>query len=854
MKGHNSNKKEKISATLMTGIILAGVMTGSIVNVVNGVGQGTSVQAKELNETVKPQTASSEKTTEKSTSIKTTKEETTKEVANKKEATKAITKKDIKETTRKTKSAVPAAGYVGPSQGAINTQWSSTDVASNSKNEYVSPTGGGKLVNGVPTNNAGKADNVETPVLYFGNAAFNFQPSALTNNKPYSESGNASSWAFTKVGASGRNPNPRKSYGIIINNTIPNDRGYGYTPETGTTVNTIESGVKQGSITEYHLYKNNDGTGFKATMYDATYKVSYTFEEMYDAAGGIYSYFSITNNDTATRAIGATQGVDTLVDTDNVPVKSLGPNNGFKMVSDKHTLNYRLKDPGNNTSLGGWTNYTAGGASNSGIINTANVSNYFTGGILGSGMEASVLDKIIAIKDISQPDTPFTGDSAFVIKANPKALGSGETLTSGSYLTYKETTPTVPPVATATPSTINAYADQTDSLKIEGKVSDEDSTKGYIQIKYPDGSISSPAENTYETTKDGVDYTAKIDPTKLKVGANKVIVTAIDAGGTEQLKPVTVTVNLFKLGATAIPQQIDVGGTVTTDETKLIKDLTIMNTNKHTLEIDSKNPSNKPLDNTKVGFYMQDMILTDTDVTPNETAKVAVPVNVISNGGFNGDSVVNANDFSTDNKDISGLTDAKLKDFILTESSAKGWILSTGADSKVTVQSTTLTPTSSAGDYEAVIENAQGAKITIKITVAGGGLAITAASDEMTFGSKAGVMLPYSGEKFNLQRNAENTVSISNLGKTAWTLNAKVTTPLTDGSNTLKGVLKYIDATGTAQDLDTGAEVGSGQTEETKDVTWAADKGVVAELSGGNTSLKAGKYAGEITWTLTDAP
>ncbi|MCZ2490586.1 hypothetical protein [Dellaglioa carnosa] len=58
----------------------------------------------------------------------------------------------------------------------------------------------------------------------------------------------------------------------------------------------------------------------------------------------------------------------------------------------------------------------------------------------------------------------------------------------------------------------------------------------------------------------------------------------------------------------------------------------------------------------------------------------------------------------------------------------------------------------------------------------------------------------------------------------------------------------------------TGAEskvsviVGSGKTAATQDVTWDAKQGIIANLNGNNTSLKAGKYTGEITWTLTDAP
>lgn len=100
-------------------------------------------------------------------------------------------------------------------------------------------------------------------------------------------------------------------------------------------------------------------------------------------------------------------------------------------------------------------------------------------------------------------------------------------------------------------------------------------------------------------------------------------------------------------------------------------------------------------------------------------------------------------------------------------------------------------------------------------------------------------MLPSSAENINLQRHDNSTakVSISNVGRKGWSLSAK-------------GILKYV-----ATDLDSGSViVGSGKTAATQDVTWDAKPGIIANLNGHDASLKAGKYTGELTWTLTDAP
>ena len=126
----------------------------------------------------------------------------------------------------------------------------------------------------------------------------------------------------------------------------------------------------------------------------------------------------------------------------------------------------------------------------------------------------------------------------------------------------------------------------------------------------------------------------------------------------------------------------------------------------------------------------------------------------------------------------------------------------------------------------------------------------------MSYGASTGVMLPYSSEDFNLQRKDIAKVSISNLGKQGWNLSAKVSEPLRDGTNTLTGVLKYVDTNNVVTDLDNGSViVGSGKTETTQDVTWDDPKqGIIANLNGSNTSLKVGTYTGEIEWTLTSAP
>ncbi|MDK1716945.1 hypothetical protein [Dellaglioa algida] len=866
MKGNNSSKKRWATTILMTGIILTGMMpAGSIVKAVSR--DDSVISTQESSQLANDTKSGFEKITEDADAQKAKEDSsivTNKETAATEDKNVPVVKEDSstakvnKVTAVKAKAAVSATGYTEPTTRAINTDWDTgTDYANSSATAYVSPSG-----------EQGRNDE---PVLYFGNSKFAFQPSSFTNNNSYDSISNPSSWVYTDN--SPKNPNPIKYYGIIIKDAIPVDRGYAV-GLSSPPISTIESAVGRrpsasNKINGYHLYKNRAGTGFKAIMYDTVYKLSYTFEEMYDANGGLYSYFSITNSDTESQSIGAVEGVDTYVDNDAVPVNSLGPGNGFKMVGTAHTLNFSLRDPNTNAKLGGWTNYTAGNVNTSTanpkkILNVANVAQYFNGGVRGTGMENSTAGTNIGIYNIKDPSKTLTGtkserDSGFVIKTNSNMLAPGETLTNGSYLTYKEVTPSVPPVATVTSPTINAYADQKDALTIKGKVSDVDSTKGRIKLTYEDGSMSSMSDNKYDTTTVGksIDYSAAIDVSKLKVGSNKIIVAAVDENDFEQDTPVTVTVNLFKLGATPVMQRIKTGETVSTDESKLVTNITIMNSNRHTLIIDSKNPSGKPLNNKVPGFYIQDMTLTDITTSPKEVVNIPVPVNVTDDDTVvENNSAVYAHSFSTTSDAISVLTNkAALDAFILKNSEAKGWMLTTGDESKVSVESTTLT-TTSGGNQTATITNADGKKITITITIAGG-LKIAAAPDAMNYGATDGVMLPYSSENFNLQRQDNSTakVSISNMGKQGWNLSAKVSKDLTSGSNTLTGVLEYIDKNNVIKDLDSGSvNVGTSDRTENQDVTWDAKQGIIANLNGANTSLKVGTYTGEITWTLEDAP
>ena len=864
MQKNNGSKKRWVSTVLLTGVILAGMMpVGAVVNAVSR--DESTVSMQESGQLANDQKSGFEKITadadaqkaKEDSSAMTDKDATVNEDKNvpvinnenseTKEKTDTVIEKKV--TSNKSKSITPTLGYVGPSTNAVNTTWETVPVdPAKIPTTFVSPSG--------------SQSKPDEPVLYFGNKVLSFQPSSFTNNRNYIDKGNVnvSSWMFVGKDVNGINLNPRRSYGIIVNGSVPDDRGY-FTTNLSRT-NTIESAVKNGKITNYQLYKNTNGTGFKATMYDTDYKLSYTFEEMYDELGGIYSYFSITNNDpvgTPARDIGAVQGVDTFVDNDSVPVINLGKNAGFKMVGDKHVLNYRLNSPVNNAKLGGWTNYSAGVASD--VMWPGSVSKYFSGGISGNGMEQYEAGKNIGIVDISSPDVPVAkdADTGFTIKANPKKLAPGETLTNGSYLTYKPVTPSIPPVATVSKPIINAYKDDSSAMiDVTGNVIDEDSTKGHIEITYPDGSTSPATDNKYDTSKinTSISYTAKIDPSRLTIGENTIVIAAVDDKDNKQLAPVTMKINLITLGATPITQNIKVGGTVSTVEKDLISDIKILNPTGHTLKIDTSNPSKNPVNPSKVGHYVQDMLLTDTVVSPNKVAKIAIPVNVTDNDtATDNTSAVYAHKFETKTTDIAKLSDAELNALIILKSEAKGWILETGANSAVSVRLTTLKATSPAGTYKATIANAAGKEITIDITVTGGDLKITSAPDAMNYGATSGVMLPYSAENFNLQRqdNSKAKVSISNAGQQGWKLAASVSKPLTNGTNTLKGVLKYVDTKNVATDLDSGSViVGSGVA--TQDVTWDAKQGIIANLNGNNTSLKAGKYTGEITWTLTDAP
>ena len=867
MKGNNSSKKRWVSTVLMTGIILAGMVpAGAVVNAVSR--DDSTVSTQESSQVVGNPKSGFEKITtdadaqrvKEDSSIVTDKETTVTEdktvstvkdedTSKAKDDSKTNNDKKMGTDKSKAKAAVPTAGYVeGAGADPTGETWESKDYSASSSTEFVTPLGD----KGLTTDQH----------LFFGNGS----GGTIQPFQPYERLSNTGE-TWTVVNGT----NPKKSYGIIIDGKIPTDRGYGYESPDSINVSTIESAVKNGKVIDYKLQKNTSHTGFKATMYDPTYELSYTFIEIYDLDEGITSYFSITNNATKSRDIGAVEAADPYINKDDsVPVLSLGPNQGFKMVGGSKTLNFRLNDPDGNR-MGGWTNYTAGNI-NRVPTKTQNriyfpefIGGYFKGGVTGLGMEGAAAGVNVGVYDIKNPGDILAGtsddrDSGFVIKTTPKTLKPGEALANGSYLTYKEVQPGVAPVATVTPSTINAYADLTTGLKITGTVKDTDSTKGRIKITYPDKSTSAITENAYNTVtaNTSIPYSANIDSTKLKPGLNELTVTAIDDKKHEQDPAVKVTVNLITLGATPITQNIKVGGTVSTVEKDLISDIKILNSTGHTLKPDTSNPSKNPVNTGKVGHYIHDMLLTDVLIVPNKVAKIAIPVNVTdSDTATDKDSAVYAHKFDTKTTDIAKLSDVGLKALIISKSEAKGWILETGANSAVSVKSTTLLATSPAGTYKATIKNAVDKEITIDITVTGGDLKITSAPDTMNYGVTSGVMLPYSTENFNLQRQDNNKakVSIANAGQQGWKLSASVSKPLTNGTNTLKGVLKYVDTNNVVADLDSGSViVGSGKTAATQDVTWDAKQGIIANLNGNNTSLKAGKYAGEITWTLTDAP
>ncbi|MHC9531932.1 hypothetical protein ACVPPR_00515 [Dellaglioa sp. L3N] len=879
MERHNSSKKGWLSLTLMTGAILAGLLAGGAINHKNTDGQVYAQTTVEKATAATKKTESSKILTDKTTD-KTKK--TTEKVAPKK-------------TTDKTKTTkADTSGYVAPKEDPLGTRttWDdksdSTDYASTSAKTFVTPSGA--------------TDNKDEPAMYFGNYYRKFQPNEVSNRNKYNNLTNTSSWMFPsqkdpsdsfKV-----NSTSGSAYGIIVNGIVPEDRGYSPTAKNGVDDSSIFTALQSGvNINDYHLYKNTTNTGFKATMYDKEYDLSYTVEELYDNAGGIYRYYMITNSAAETREIGAVEGVQPFVDKADTPVLSLAPKAGLTMEGRRDLLQLAMNDPVTGNNMGGWTNYSAGNfypvnsPHSVGMLSVGAMHYYFQDGINGAGMEDSPTGENIAIIDMADPSKKL-GDAqaAIILKANPRSLAHGDTLENGSYLTYGAiSTSKEPPVATATPATINAYADQTDALKITGKVSDPDSTKGHIQVTYPDGTTS--ATTAYDTGKiaTSVDYTVKLDATKLKSGANEVTITAIDTENHVQKFPVKVTVNLFKLGATGLPQIIKLGGTVSTDEDTLIKDLTIMNLpdpkdpkktvdNKHTLTIDTTNPSKKPIDNKTVGFYIQDMLLTDTDVTPKETAKVPVPVNVLDDAS-NHDKLaaIEANDFTVIKTDkLATLSTDAINALILKKSAAKAWYLADGKSLNVKVSYTNLTKDStrfSTGVKAIVTASYEDAGKTVtlnkhvKITVTGGPAALTHVPTSIHFGNKDGVVLPYAAEMLKLKGKDDTPddykVTLDNPGKEDYALyvSSSDLTSTVDKSKTLSGVVYFVNAMGTSENIDGNQSVAVLTDEDDlakpDPIDLSGTKNTVrVELAGKDKNLMnaEGSYTGQINWSMVTAP
>ncbi|WP_375179674.1 MucBP domain-containing protein [Enterococcus rotai] len=154
-----------------------------------------------------------------------------------------------------------------------------------------------------------------------------------------------------------------------------------------------------------------------------------------------------------------------------------------------------------------------------------------------------------------------------------------------------------------------------------------------------------------------------------------------------------LNVNVYNLGATPIPQVVAKDSTWNKTAESLIKNPVYLPGN----TVTTNYVKTKPIDTSKVGLQLVEVIMTDKTEQPNKTAIIKVPVMVID-GEIPKDFVFGVKDFSVDKSEIANLTDDQLKKLIIEKSNATAWDVITGLsdDIKFSVVKKTLETTSEA--------------------------------------------------------------------------------------------------------------------------------------------------------------
>ncbi|OJG75688.1 hypothetical protein RV12_GL000027 [Enterococcus quebecensis] len=411
-----------------------------------------------------------------------------------------------------------------------------------------------------------------------------------------------------------------------------------------------------------------------------------------------------------TKSFSMLESVDTNYYDDYVTIYSLGNNSGFYMQpKQENKFSIKLKD-----SRGNWlSEYRKYMVGNYNLIGVQNGRNYFTNSFAALGFEK---------KNYAEGTVLASGvDSAYQLGASWKSIAPDKAFKTGYEVFAGEEIPYMQ--LKADPEVFNVYNDYMDDAKTNIKLSKivTESVQGTIYVTYPNGEEGTMpfTSNQQKEFKGILSISRNKLPEKLneELGTIReydlpVIAITESKGAYEGLpsQDYVLKLNVYNLGAKAVPQIVKKGATFNKKASDVLEDVVILPGHTASYEYEGEMP-----DTSTTGLKSVMVRMTDKN-EQDKSVLIKIPVQVIDGTVPSTGLYIAANNFKSRPDPFQNLTTSEINQLILEKSEAVAWDVAAGSSKGVdlSVESTTLTSNPVQGNYKATLKAIKGSVILRK--------------------------------------------------------------------------------------------------------------------------------------------
>ncbi|MFD2306934.1 hypothetical protein [Enterococcus termitis] len=616
-------------------------------------------------------------------------------------------------------------------------------------------------------------------------------------------------------------------------------------------------GLGNSGITRYSYQKDKEMYFFKKDSEDSTTgelrAVMYTedgfdieFTLVLDKAKGVSSQrWEFINNREEDIDFAVMEYVDTFVDSDSVPIYSLGADKGFYMqVKGKEQFNVILQD-NNKNWLTAYTHFIPGmiTGSTSGGYTSVRYNNAFGDDFATPGYEG---------RDWTKNQQMIPGrDSGYQLGTDVKTLKPGESLTTGADYYYGDAK-TEPELDADTPEHVY-YDTASTPADIHFDLDDVEGQSDKLYIKYNDDEPELIDEYQLDENHH-TDGNIPLDQSRLHLGDNIVELYAENNIGVKS-NMVDLDEEVRHLEATPEIAKVKQKEELSLDPfDAIIKEHNTIHDPVLSYGADG------PVDTSDIGFKWSDVILADSNTPDIDKVEVKVPTNIYGKNTelFEDDLVaIDAIDVELTVAEVNACeNEAALLKLIQDKAELKAWKMDDGADPSAAVTSTTTK--AEEGTYKAVITatGKDNAKVNREINVLVEDdeeqeLAIVEVPDTIAFEKTA---INSSTTYVNKEENVDILLNTSLGVDWLLTVNAEnfknsdgeeVENILINKRNGLEEVVSPTNSSivkeGSAADASSNYEI-----------MMSKDDGLLLKVKPGQ--VKSKNYTSVVTWTLTSDP